>query len=59
MSQPSPESLSTVTPTRLDLAREQLRDPSLTPGEHRAAWSIVTASAVRDEGGFPDGDSNG
>lgn len=39
MSQPEAEPLS-----RMDLARAQLRDSNLTPGEHQVAWSIIFLS---------------
>lgn len=37
----NPEALSATMPSRLDLAREQLRDTSLTPGERETARRIV------------------
>ncbi len=36
-----PEALNVDMPSRLDLAREQLLDASLTPGEREAARRIV------------------
>ncbi len=51
----SPEALSAEIPSRLALAREQLLDASLTPGEREAARRIV----FEDCGGQPSNPGEG